>query len=215
MLEKIAPRLMRTTQGTTNLSINRVTLHKIAPRFSFSRNHPLCQQYRATPPKIAPRFWVFTSQLKAIFKKTLVSATKHKQDPVCGPSFFFLVTKSLGGFGSGHHQGQGTPLGSKGTYRGTYRSLTNTALTSAEGIEHTTFCKEVVRSLPTEPTCMNWWSMNFFFLTIISNKKCVNKTMKFNYFIVVLVLCSNEVPFGGYLITFCNCIFKVVILAAA
>ena len=65
-----------------------------------------------------------------------------------------LVTESLGGFGSGHHQGQGTPPGPKGTYRDKYRSSTNTALTSAEGIEHTTSCKEVVRSLPTEPTCV-------------------------------------------------------------
>ena len=63
-------------------------------------------------------------------------------------SILFLVTESLGGFGSGHHQGQGTPP----CPRGTYRSPTNTALTSAEGIEHTTFCKEVARSLPTELT---------------------------------------------------------------
>ena len=67
---------------------------------------------------------------------------------------YFLICKSLDGFGSGHHQGQGTPPGPKDTYRGTYRSPTNTALTSTEGIEHTTFCKEVARSLPTEPTCV-------------------------------------------------------------
>jgi hypothetical protein len=48
-----------------------------------------------------------------------------------GDSFFWLQ-KSLGGFGSGHYQGQGTPPGPKGTYRGTYRSPTNTALTSVE-----------------------------------------------------------------------------------
>jgi hypothetical protein len=68
--------------------------------------------------------------------------------------FDFWLQRSLGGFGFGHHQGQRTPPGPKGTYRGTYRSPTNTALTSAERIEHTTFCKEVVRSLPTEPTCV-------------------------------------------------------------
>ena len=47
-------------------------LHKLRHDFAFSRNHPFCQQNRATPLKIAPPFWVFTtSQLEAIFNNLI------------------------------------------------------------------------------------------------------------------------------------------------
>jgi hypothetical protein len=53
-----------------------------------------------------------------------------------------------------------------------------------------------------------WW---IYFITITLNKKCVNKTMNFNYFLIVLAPWFNQIPCGWYLIAFCTCIFKSLI----
>jgi len=58
VIDKIAPRFMRTIQGTTPYPEIASRLHKSRHDFAFSRNHTFCQQNRGTLPKIPARFWV-------------------------------------------------------------------------------------------------------------------------------------------------------------